>query len=111
MKVLAARGAKVYQHRAPGALLEAFRESCWESRSQMSLSVTALRRYPHALTQDLPEVQERSVRRRIKIAYSLLCFNTLTFTAGYSVIPFPSKVGKGHRAGDPATRAADPAHH
>jgi len=61
----------------------------------MSVSVTALRRYPHALTQDLPEARERSVRRRIKIAYSLLCFNTLTFTAGYSVVPFPSKVGKG----------------
>jgi len=61
----------------------------------MSVSVTALRRYPHALTQDLPEVRERSVRRRIKIAYSLLCFNTLTFTAGYSVVPIPSKVGKG----------------
>ena len=61
----------------------------------MSVSVTALRRYPHALTQDLPEVRERSVRRRIKIAYSLLCFNTLTFTAGYSAIPIPSKVGKG----------------
>jgi len=61
----------------------------------MSVSVTALRRYPRALTQDLPEVRERTVRRRLKIAYSLLCFNTLTFTAGYSVIPFPGKVGKG----------------
>lgn len=63
--------------------------------SQMSVSVTALRRYPHALTQDLPEVRERTVRRRIKIAYSLLCFNTLTFFAGYSVVPIPGKVGKG----------------
>jgi|HubBroStandDraft_1064217.scaffolds.fasta_scaffold01689_2 hypothetical protein len=61
----------------------------------MSLSVTALRRYPRALTRDLPEVRERSVVGRITIAYSLLCFNTLTFFPGYSVVPIPGKVGKG----------------
>jgi hypothetical protein len=61
----------------------------------MSLSATALRRYPRALTRNLPEVRERSVRGRIKIAYSLLCFNTLTFFPGYSVVPIPGKVGKG----------------
>src|ERR1035438_4836094 len=61
----------------------------------MSVSVTALRRYPRALTRDLPEKQERSFRRRFMIAYSLLCFNTLTFFTGYSVVPLPSKVGKG----------------
>jgi hypothetical protein len=63
--------------------------------SQMSVSVAALRRYPRALTQDLPEAQERSFRRRFMIAYSLLCFNTLTFFPGYAVVPIPSKVGKG----------------
>jgi hypothetical protein len=61
----------------------------------MSVSVTALRRYPRALTRDLPEVRERSIRRRLKIAYAFLCFNTLTFFAGYSVVPIPSKIGKG----------------
>jgi hypothetical protein len=61
----------------------------------MSVSVTALRRYPRALTRDVPDVRERSVRHRIAIAYSLLCFNTLTFFAGYSVVPIPGKVGKG----------------
>jgi hypothetical protein len=61
----------------------------------MSVSVTALRRYPRALTRDLPEAQERSVRRRIVIAYALLAFNTLTYFAGYSVVNMPSKVGKG----------------
>ena len=61
----------------------------------MSVSATALRRYPRALTGDLPEEQERSFRRRFKIAYALLCFNTLTFFPGYSVVPIPSRVGKG----------------
>lgn len=61
----------------------------------MSVSVTALRRYPRALTRDLPEARERSVRRRLMTAYALLGFNTLTFFTGYSVVPIPSKVGKG----------------
>jgi hypothetical protein len=61
----------------------------------MSVSVTALQRYPRALTRDLPEAWERSVRRRLMTAYSLLGFNTLTFFYGYSVIPIPSRVGKG----------------
>ena len=61
----------------------------------MSVSVTALRRYPRALTRNLPEAREGSIRSRIKIAYWLLCFNTLTFFAGYSIVPIPSKVGKG----------------
>ncbi len=61
----------------------------------MSVSVTALRRYPRSLIPDVPEVRERSVRRRLAIAYALLGFNTLTFFAGYTVVPIPSKVGKG----------------
>jgi hypothetical protein len=61
----------------------------------MSLSVTALRRYPSALTRDLPEVWERSIRRRIVTAYALLFFNTLTYAPGYSVIALPGKFGKG----------------
>jgi hypothetical protein len=39
--------------------------------------------------------RERSVRRRIYAAYGLLFFNTLTYTAGMSVLDLPSKVGKG----------------
>jgi hypothetical protein len=61
----------------------------------MSLSDTALRRYPRALTRNLPEVRERSVRGRITTAYALLFFNTLTFFPGYSVLDIPGKVGKG----------------
>lgn len=61
----------------------------------MSVSATALRRYPRALTQNLPEVRERSIRSRIRIAYWLLCFNTLTYVAGFTVVPIPGKVGKG----------------
>jgi hypothetical protein len=61
----------------------------------MSVSTTALRRYPRALTGDLPEARERTFRRRFRLAYGLLCFNTLTFFPGYSVVPIPSRVGKG----------------
>jgi hypothetical protein len=61
----------------------------------MSVSATALRRYPRALIRDLPEEQERSFRRRFLIAYALLCFNTLTFFPGYSIVNIPSHVGKG----------------
>jgi hypothetical protein len=61
----------------------------------MSVSTAALRRYPRSLTRELPEEQERSFRRRFMAAYALLCFNTLTFFPGYSVVAIPSKVGKG----------------
>ena len=40
-----------------------------------------------------PEELERSVRRRLGIAWGLLFFNTLTYT-GLAVLPIPSKLGK-----------------
>jgi hypothetical protein len=66
----------------------------------MSLTVTGLRRYPIGLRRypgslrlDPVVAQERSVLRRIKTAYALLFFNTLTYASG-SLIPLSSKVGK-----------------
>jgi len=44
---------------------------------------------------DPAEARDRSVRRRINAAWGLLFFNTLTFIAGISILPLPSKVGKG----------------
>jgi hypothetical protein len=35
------------------------------------------------------------VRRRVRIAWALLVFNTMTFTPGISILHLPSKVGKG----------------
>jgi hypothetical protein len=61
----------------------------------MSLSVTALRRKPRAVPLDLAEARDRSVRRRINIAWGLLYLNTMTFVAGISVLHLPSKLGKG----------------
>jgi hypothetical protein len=59
----------------------------------MSTSVVGLRRYPGALRLAPLATRERSIRRRVKAAYGLLFFNTMTYTAG-SVIPLPSKIGK-----------------
>jgi hypothetical protein len=39
--------------------------------------------------------RDRAIRRRINIAWGLLYFNTMTFVAGTSVLPLPSRVGKG----------------
>ena len=58
----------------------------------MSVSVTGLRRYSGPLRLDSVAARERSVLRRVKIAYGLLFFNTLTY--GGSLITLPSKVGK-----------------
>jgi hypothetical protein len=60
----------------------------------MSVSDVALRRYPRALTRDLPRERDRSVLRRIRVAYALLFFNTLTFFPGYSILGIPDKIGK-----------------
>jgi hypothetical protein len=61
----------------------------------MSTSVTVLHRRPGVVVQDPAEARERSVRRRINVAWGLLYLNTMTFVANTSVLPLPSKVGKG----------------
>ena len=70
----------------------------------MSSPVTVLRRHPGrpgtslrlgAVSLDPAEAQERSIQRRVYLAWGLLYFNTLTFVATSSVLPIPSKVGKG----------------
>ena len=61
----------------------------------MSAYQLTLRRHPGAPAYDQAGARERSVRRRITIAWGLLYLNTLTYVAGYSVLALPSKVGKG----------------
>jgi hypothetical protein len=58
----------------------------------MSVSVAGLRRYPRPLRLDSAAVRERSVLLRVKIAYGLLFFNTLTYSG--ALIKLPSKVGQ-----------------
>jgi hypothetical protein len=66
----------------------------------MSTSVTVLHHHHHphrrpgAAVLDPAEARERSVRRRISVAWGLLYLNTMTFVANTSVVPIPSKVGK-----------------
>lgn len=59
----------------------------------MSTTVAGLRRYPGALRLDVAATRERSIRRRVKAAYALLFFNTMTYIPG-GVINLPSKIGK-----------------
>ena len=63
----------------------------------MTSAVIAPRRprrpVPLDQVQARPEELERSVRRRLGIAWGLLFFNTLTYT-GLAVLPIPSKLGK-----------------
>jgi len=59
----------------------------------MTTSVAGLRRYPGVLRLDAAATKERSIRRRVKAAYALLFFNTLSYAPG-GVIDLPSKVGK-----------------
>ena len=59
----------------------------------MSTSVAGLRRYPGVLRLDAAATKERSIQRRVKAAYGLLFFNTLTYAPG-GVIDLPSKIGK-----------------
>ena len=61
----------------------------------MSSPVIALSRYQRSLVRDPAEARDLSIRRRIYAAWGLLCLNTMTFVAGYSVLGIPSKVGKG----------------
>ena len=61
----------------------------------MSSSVATLRRHQGAVPLDQAEARDRSVRRRISAAWGLLYLDTLTFVTGVSILPIPSKVGKG----------------
>ena len=61
----------------------------------MSSYVTALRPHLGALPLNPAQARERSILRRINVAWGLLFLNTMTFVAGYSVLGIPSKVGKG----------------
>ena len=57
------------------------------------MTAIALRRRRRLASQDWAEAQDRSVRRRVGVAWALLFWNTLTFTSG-SVLHIPSHVGK-----------------
>jgi hypothetical protein len=59
----------------------------------MTTSVAGLRRYRGVLRLDAVATKERSIRRRVKAAYALLFFNTLSYAPG-GIINLPSKVGK-----------------
>ena len=60
----------------------------------MTTSVAGFRRrYPGVLRLDAAATKERSIRRRVKAAYALLFFNTLSYAPG-GVINLPSKIGK-----------------
>ena len=69
-----------------------------------SPSVTVLRRLPGragagrrpgAVPLDPAETLSNTVRRRVYTVWALLYFNTLTYSAGATVLHLPSKVGKG----------------
>ena len=66
----------------------------------MTTSVAGLRRYPGVLRLDAAATKERSIRRRVKTAWGLLYFNTITYAPG--IIELPSKVGKASKC-RPAT--------
>jgi hypothetical protein len=53
-----------------------------------------VRRRPGAVALDPAEARERSILRRINIAWGLLYLNTMTYVANYSVVPLPSRLGK-----------------
>jgi hypothetical protein len=61
----------------------------------MNSAVAVLNRPSHALLPEPAGALTRSVRRRVGAVWALLFLNTLTYTAGYSVLDIPSKVGKG----------------
>jgi hypothetical protein len=60
----------------------------------ISTSVASPHRYAGALRIDALAAKERSIRRRVKVAYALVLFNTLTYAPSEVLIPLPSKVGK-----------------
>jgi hypothetical protein len=61
----------------------------------MNSAVAVRRVYPRPAPADPASARERSIRRRINIAWGLLFLNTLTFVGGLSALGIPSKVGKG----------------
>ena len=61
----------------------------------MNSPVTAFRLRPGIPLLVPTEARERSVQRRVGLAYSLLVLNALTFYPGISFLPIPSIVGKG----------------
>jgi hypothetical protein len=61
----------------------------------MMSSATLLRRNPRAVPLDPAQARDRSVRRRINIAWGLLLLNTMTYVPGIAVVNLPSKIGKG----------------
>jgi hypothetical protein len=79
----------------------------------MSSPVTARRRHPGrpgtgladagrrpgVVPLDPAEARDRSIRRRVIIAWGLLYFNTLTYVASSSVLHIPSRIGKGFAQG------------
>ena len=52
-------------------------------------------RPPAAVPLDPAEARDRSVQRRVFVAWGLLYFNTLTYVASSSMLHVPSKFGKG----------------
>jgi hypothetical protein len=59
----------------------------------MTLSVTTLRRHRGAAQLDSAEARDRSVRRRVSVAWGLLYLDTLTFVPG-GLLHIPSHIGK-----------------
>src|SRR5690348_3821110 len=57
------------------------------------MSATIVRPRPGAVPRDSAQARERSVRRRVGIAWALLFFNTLTYVPG-GLINLPSHIGK-----------------
>jgi hypothetical protein len=57
------------------------------------MSAIALRRRRRLASKDWAEARDRSVRRWVGVAWALLFWNTLTFSAG-SLVPIPSSLGK-----------------
>lgn len=58
------------------------------------MSTIALRPRPRVASLDSAEARDRSVRRRVGVAWALLYFNTLTYFPG-GILHIPSHVGKG----------------
>lgn len=61
----------------------------------MSSSVTALRPRRSVRLATSEDADEQRIKRRVRVAYGLLVFNTMTFYPGVAFIHIPSAVGKG----------------
>jgi hypothetical protein len=60
----------------------------------LASTITALRGNPSAAAIERVETRNRSIRRRVNVAWGLLFFNSMTYTGG-SILPLPTSVGKG----------------